>query len=242
MKLACVIALACAALHAPVLAQTTYFGENTAPGNTVTGAPVTARNTFLSQLSGTSTEDFTGFAINSTPNPLTFTGSAGSITGTLTGGTIASGANSFGRFPTSASNYLETSSSAFQITFSEAIAAFGFYGTDIGDFSGQLSIELLRAGGNTTLLVPHTLSGPNGSLLFYGVIDTANPFTGVRFLNSSGNDDDFFGFDDLTIGDVRQVTGAVPEPSTWAMLIIGFGAIGATLRRQTRDWARLRLA
>lgn len=38
-----------------------------------------------------------------------------------------------------------------------------------------------------------------------------------------------------TIGD-----GAVPEPSTWAMLILGFGAVGATLRR--RQTARLRFA
>jgi hypothetical protein len=28
---------------------------------------------------------------------------------------------------------------------------------------------------------------------------------------------------------------AVPEPSTWAMLIIGFGAIGSALRRRRRD-------
>ena len=34
----------------------------------------------------------------------------------------------------------------------------------------------------------------------------------------------------------RPVFGAVPEPSTWAMLILGFGAIGAALRlRQARS-------
>lgn len=241
MKYSYLAALACVALAAPAAAQTTYFGENQTPGGAVSGNPLTARNNFSAQLTGVSTEDFSGFAVGVTPNPLTFTGSAGLITGTLTGGTISSGPNGVGRFPTSATNYLETSSSSFQITFSEAIAAFGFYGTDIGDFNGQLSIELLRAGGNSVLLVPHTNPSANGSLLFYGVIDTANPFTGVRFLNSSGNDDDFFGFDDLIIGDVRQVTGAIPEPSTWAMLILGFGAVGATLRRR-RQVARVSFA
>ncbi len=32
-----------------------------------------------------------------------------------------------------------------------------------------------------------------------------------------------------------QVPGAIPEPGTWAMLIVGFGAIGATMRRRRTD-------
>ena len=48
-------------------APTIYFGENQSPAGGVSGAPVTARNSFLAQLSGTSTEDFTGFAGGSTP-------------------------------------------------------------------------------------------------------------------------------------------------------------------------------
>ena len=50
------------------------------------------------------------------------------------------------------------------------------------------------------------------------------------------------------IADIRQVrlagiqplTGAVPEPATWAMLLVGFGAIGASLRRR-KSSPRLRL-
>ena len=30
------------------------------------------------------------------------------------------------------------------------------------------------------------------------------------------------------------VTGAVPEPATWAMMLIGFGAIGVSLRRRRK--------
>lgn len=36
-------------------------------------------------------------------------------------------------------------------------------------------------------------------------------------------------------------TGAVPEPSTWAMLILGFGAVGASLRRR-QQMARVSFA
>jgi hypothetical protein len=38
-----------------------------------------------------------------------------------------------------------------------------------------------------------------------------------------------FGIDNLTIGGA----GVIPEPATWAMLIIGFGLVGATARRRT---------
>jgi len=29
----------------------------------------------------------------------------------------------------------------------------------------------------------------------------------------------------------REATAAVPEPATWAMMLFGFGAIGAAMRR-----------
>jgi len=34
------------------------------------------------------------------------------------------------------------------------------------------------------------------------------------------------------IDDVRLTAAAVPEPSTWAMLLLGFGAVGLTVRRR----------
>jgi hypothetical protein len=32
----------------------------------------------------------------------------------------------------------------------------------------------------------------------------------------------------------RPVTGSVPEPATWAMMLLGFGGIGMAMRRRTR--------
>ena len=34
---------------------------------------------------------------------------------------------------------------------------------------------------------------------------------------------------------VSNVTGAVPEPATWAMMIVGFGMAGAAMRRHKRQ-------
>lgn len=214
-------------------APTTYFGENLSPGAAVSGDPVTARASFLAALSGVSTETFESFSDGDSPTSLTFTGSAGDIVASFASGAgEIEGNPSAGRFATDGVNYFETNS-AFSATFNVPVAAFGFYGTDIGDFAGQLGIRLLRASGDSELMVPHTIDGPNGSLLFFGVIDQANPFTGVRFTSTASAD--FFGFDQMTIGDVGQVTPpGIPEPSTWAMMLLGFGGLGAALRRQRR--------
>lgn len=38
----------------------------------------------------------------------------------------------------------------------------------------------------------------------------------------------------------QEVTTAVPEPATWLMMILGFGAIGFAMRQRTRTTTRLR--
>lgn len=232
-------AIALSAFSMPAMAAPTiYFGETQtpSPAATVSGAAATARASFLAQLGGVSTEDFEGLAAGTPPATLTFAGSAGPITAAFTGVTgqicTSNGCGGPGRFATSGTNYLDISTNAFSVTFSTPVAAFGFYGTDIGDFNGQLTLTLTSASGTTTLTVPNTLNGNDGSLLFYGIIDTANPFTSITFGNTAPGAD-LFGFDDITVGDVRQVTGGVPEPTTWAMMIIGFGAIGGTMRRRS---------
>ena len=233
--------LAAAALAMPSLAfaaPTIYFGENLTPGAAVSGAPLTARNLFAAQLTGVSTETFEGLAAGTPPAVLTFTGSAGPIAASLSanGGQICvtNGCGGSGRFATSPVTYFDVSDRDFTITFSTAIAAFGFYGTDIGDFNGQLTIELIRTGGtNTMLTVANTIGAPDGSLLFWGAIDTANPFNAIKFGNTNAGTD-FFGFDDVIVGDKKQVTGGVPEASTWAMMIAGFGIVGFAMRARTR--------
>jgi hypothetical protein len=44
-----------------------------------------------------------------------------------------------------------------------------------------------------------------------------------------GGSDEAFGLDNIR---VDAFSAAVPEPSTWAMLILGFGALGASLRQR----------
>ncbi len=219
------------ALGAPAAAQTIYFGENQNPAGGVSGDPVNARASFLAALSGVSTEDFSSVPLGSASAALTFTGSAGAINGTLTGGGQVVNAPVTGTFATSATQFYDNQFSAFTVAFTSPIAAFGFYGTDVGDVNTALQITLDSGlASQRVFTVANTLNGNNGSLLFWGITDTANPFTTVTFAQSGS---DRFGFDDLTVGDARQVTGGVPEPTTWAMMVLGFGAIGGAVRRRT---------
>lgn len=65
------------------------------------------------------------------------------------------------------------------------------------------------AAGNYTLTVMGTTSGRNGS------------------------------FSGSTAFTAAAATGAVPEPATWAMMLLGFGAVGYGMRRQRRSSMRL---
>ena len=70
-------------------------------------------------------------------------------------------------------------------------------------------------GGDTTYHLSYTFA-PTGAS------------TTIRFFGNATQaiDDERFGIDNVV------VSGAVPEPATWAMMILGFGSAGAALRRR----------
>jgi hypothetical protein len=196
-----------AAMAAPV----TFFAEDLNPGGSLTAAVAAEQAAFLDQLTGVGIESFEGASL---PN-IQFTGSAGAIDATLSGGGATINSNpSSGRFATSGSSYVQTSGGGdFTINFSTAIAAFGFYGTDMGDFGNELILRLEREGGGSVdVNVGNNDNSPNGALVFFGLIDSVDAYTGITFLNQPTGTD-VFGFDDLIIGDIGQVvTPPTPGP------------------------------
>jgi hypothetical protein len=64
-------------------------------------------------------------------------------------------------------------------------------------------------------------------------------FDEVRLQNLSGKSFDQYGYDRLVLDSVtiNAAISAVPEPATWAMMIVGFGAVGSMVRSSRRRLA-----
>ena len=61
---------------------------------------------------------------------------------------------------------------------------------------------------------------------FSYTFQASGPTTRTSFLNNTPQGDNYLGLDDVSIA-------AVPEPSTWAMMILGFAGVGfMTYRRR----------
>jgi hypothetical protein len=217
---------------APVI----YFGEDLNAGTTVGPNATAARNAFLGSLSGVGTEDFESFASGtSAPLNLSFPGSIGSIGATLTstGGVETRTGTNAGRFATSGNSYLRVpSGDNFTITFDTAVSAFGFLGTDIGDFVPSNMVLTLTDSSNvsTQQIVNHTIGNADNNVLFWGFTDLGNTYTSISFSNPGGGD--IFGFDDMTIGDQEQIV-AVSEPGMLAVFGLALLAFGMVRRRRT---------
>lgn len=239
-----------------VAAPIVFFGEDlhnsssTRLGSTPNADAASAA--FQSRLSGAGTEDFESFSSGNVSSlSLSFPGSTGAITASLTNpsgadieiGNEPTGTDGNGRYPISGDQYLDVDGANFLITFSSGIAAFGFFGVDIGDFGGALSLTLTN-GIVETIDIGNTLGSggsTDGSVLFFGVI-TETPFTQVSFSNSDTAD--IFAFDNMTIGDIGQVVPDTPEVSEPAsMALLSFGLLGiAFARRAARKGAQRNVA
>ncbi len=127
-------------------------------------------------------------------------------------------------------NYLANQNSGFTVLtldFSSTVSAFGFnWG------ASNESWVLAAFDVNNVLLgsysVPESQFSNAGD--FYGI--AANGISrGVLTQTSFGDGPvDYVIIDNLRFAASQQ--GAVPEPSTWAMMLFGFGAAGAMLRRR----------
>lgn len=152
----------------------------------------------------TTTEDFEDATL--APG-LTFTSDAGSVSGGVFDDRLVRGGD-------------ETT-----FTFLTPITAFGAIFNLAPGGAGQGIEFTLTPGGLVGTEVPDSFSGQ-----FFGFIsDTA--FTSVTLRGGTqGGSAETYNLDNLQFG--FAAAGAVPEPTTWLMFILGFGFIGAAMRRK----------
>jgi len=77
-----------------------------------------------------------------------------------------------------------------------------------------------------------------GSNPFLGIMSDSANISSIRFNVSDAN-----GANDFAIGPLQLIgnVAGVPEPATWAMMLIGFGAVGWTVRRKRRPAASMQV-
>lgn len=94
-------------------------------------------------------------------------------------------------------------------------------------FSDSASASLPEPAGSTNDIIAGGTYKPEGQLANFAGASTAGTWT-LKISDRAGADVGSLGGWSLTL----DYGSAVPEPGTWAMMILGFGLVGATMRRQ----------
>lgn len=130
---------------------------------------------------------------------------------------------------------------SLQLDFASPFAAFGldilFQSYDAAPLVNYLvydqNLVLIALGG----IIGNGQGGgaPGGSVFFGVTSDNAATHIGrIVFVESDSNNifpDNNVGYDTFRFG---RPDGAIPEPGTWALMILGFGLAGAAMRRRGR--------
>jgi hypothetical protein len=116
---------------------------------------------------------------------------------------------------------------------------------DASNPGGNTYLDVLGGGSPTEMIASNSIGDPNGGLANFNPYIMGDAFFTFDLLGASnlriadmqfsfGTNHEFIGHGTCTFGcgGVINPTGVVPEPATWAMMILGVGGIGAMLRRK----------
>jgi PEP-CTERM motif len=110
-------------------------------------------------------------------------------------------------------NSTALSASATQLLFNfDGVGGFSF--TTSGGANGRPAYCINGA------LGPNCIGTQNTEGVFFSSGDVTQSFDGITILGTSGS-------------------GGVPEPASWALMIMGFGLTGAAIRRRSSIWLQL---
>lgn len=203
-----------------------YFGEDAGiggvwPNNSQsvlrpshTTNSLQAAASFAARLPGVLAESFETFAEGSEPAVVHFGPNTATLSGSRSVVTVPDPASTWqggGLYPITGTNMLYLQATApgfFVLTFATPQAAFGFFGTDLGEPNGLRVAAVTPSGVTNSWVVPISRPAASASTFFFGIIDKTNPFVRVEFGRIGDDTTDGFGFDDFTIATPEQVTSA----------------------------------
>jgi hypothetical protein len=116
-------------------------------------------------------------------------------------------------------------------TFDVPTYSFGFYTTGLNIGAGTFYSVTFD---DTPATVQYMPVNANGGISYWGVVFDA-PVQKVEFFRSRNQSIDSFGLDGISfnVAPPPPPPGpGVPEPASWALLIAGFGLVGAAQRRR----------
>ncbi len=111
-------------------------------------------------------------------------------------------------------------------TFDTPVFAFGTDVIDLGDLAVN-SFTISFADGTQTVLQDID-TNQNNAVLFAGVISMGNAITSLTVNHETNANGEGIFLDQVT-------TAVIPEPSTWIMMILGFGLVALRLQRKSRS-------
>lgn len=151
-------------------------------------------------------------------------------------GLSANGGSNFGQPDPTVSFTLEIGGAILaNPPFSRQESYFADYSSRIaGDYRVSTDVFLQGAGNNilelaATEVLTSPISGP------FVTITPNSPDFQLGFLNLQGGDNILFNIASATTDHLGPLDPVfVPEPAMWALMLLGFGGVGATIRRRRR--------
>lgn len=115
------------------------------------------------------------------------------------------------------------------------------FGNDDPNFTLPTDLATLRVYSGATLLNTITLGLNRDDVMNQTMVYSGGLFDNFEFAYTNALGNPFTGGGNANVGlievvnNFRLVAPGVPEPATWLLMILGFGAIGATMRAKKRQ-------
>lgn len=196
--------------EAPILTTSPFYAFYADGSTAMPGWTVDTRNSGALNIQLTRNNAFPGLNASDGNQYLDLTGNVGRGAGLV-------------------SDAVETASN-FDYLVAFDVGAF-FYG---GSF-GPATVDLLINGSlaSSFSVAPPAANSVNWQRFSYGFAGTGSPVTiGLYSSLSPASSNLGVGLDNVTLTSSIRTTPAVPEPTTWIMMMAGFGLVGAALRRK----------